>query len=228
MAGAQEDNGADQLYLISPPAIPDVKQFAVQLESALNAGKEIVGAFQLRLKQSAEKLEAGKLTLPAADGDEIMRAAKILIPICHRFEIPFILNDNPQLAYACGADGVHLGQEDASVKAARAIMGDEAVIGVSCHDSSHLAMEAGEEGADYVAFGAFYPTTSKTEAAQKVWGVPTPDILKTWFENTTVPCVAIGGITPQNCTPLVKAGGGFYCRDYSGLESSGITGEGSV
>lgn len=198
-----------RLYLISPPAIADLKNFAKDLEAALEAGGGTIGAFQLRLKQSLKEPQPGKLTLPCADAQEILRASEILIPVCHRYEIPFLLNDDPQLAKRCGADGVHIGQEDMSLKAARAIVGEDAVIGVSCHDSAHLAMEAGEAGADYVAFGAFYPTASKTEAAQKVWDVPTPGIIKDWAELTTVPCVAIGGITPQNCKPLIEAGADF-------------------
>lgn len=198
-----------QLYLISPPEIADIIAFARTLESVLDAGKGVVGSFQLRLKNSQKEPAADKLTLAPADRDTILKAAELLIPICHQFEIPFILNDLPQLAKTCGADGVHIGQEDGDMKATRIIVGEDAVIGVSCHDSRHLAMEAGEQGADYVAFGAFFPTTSKTEAAQKVWGVPTPQIIADWVETTTVPCVAIGGITPQNCHPLVEAGTDF-------------------
>lgn len=198
-----------RLYLISPPALADIPVFAEELKAALDAGKGAVGAFQLRLKQAVKAPKPGKLTLPSADADDVLRAAEVLLPVCHAYEIPFILNDDPQLAKRCGADGVHLGQEDMPLKAARAILGEAAVIGVSCHDSTHLAMEAGEAGADYVAFGAFYPTTSKTEAAKKAWGVPTPGIIKNWVETTTVPCVAIGGIASSNCAPLIQAGADF-------------------
>ncbi|MFO1242137.1 MAG: thiamine phosphate synthase [Rickettsiales bacterium] len=198
-----------QLYLISPPQIENLPAFAKTLTEILEAAKGTVGSFQLRLKSDQKEPASGKLTLPPASRDSVLKAAELLIPICHQFEIPFILNDQPQIAKECGADGVHIGQEDGDMKATRIIVGEDAVIGVSCHDSRHLAMEAGEAGADYVAFGAFFPTTSKTEAAQKVWGVPTPDIIKDWVETTVVPCVAIGGITPQNCRPLVEAGADF-------------------
>ncbi len=196
-----------QLYLISPPHIADLAAFASQLEYALNAGG--VGAFQLRLKADAVMPEAGKLTLPSAPEEEILQAAQVLLPICHEHNVAFLLNDNPELALDCGADGVHIGQEDGNAEEVRALLGEELAVGVSCHDSRHLAMEAGEQGADYVAFGAFYATTSKTEAAQKAYGVPTPDLVEWWCTHTTVPCVAIGGMTPANCAPLVRAGADF-------------------
>lgn len=195
-----------QLYLISPQKITDLAAFSAHLESALVTGG--VGAFQLRLKDTSAPL-GDRLTYPAAPEEEVLRAANVLAPICHEHNVAFILNDAPHLAKECGADGVHLGQEDGAVEAARKLLGEEAAIGVSCHDSRHLAMVAGEEGADYVAFGAFYPTTSKTEAAQKKWGVPSPEIIAWWTEMTTIPCVAIGGITPANCAPLVEAGADF-------------------
>jgi hypothetical protein len=111
-----------------------------------------------------------------------------------------------------GADGVHVGQEDlasTSLKRIRKIIGKDAVLGVTCHASRHLAMEAGEEEADYVAFGAFYPTTSKPKEKLEKWGTPTPELLEWWSEQSTLPCVAIGGITPQNLAPLVQAGADF-------------------
>lgn len=181
-----------RLYLISPPAIT-LESFAKRLEDAFSGGD--VGSFQLRLKGASDA--------------EIMTAAKALMPICHAHEAAFILNDRPDLAVLCAADGVHLGQEDGSVKQARAIVGDNRIIGVSCHDSRHLAMEAGEQGADYVAFGAFYPTKSKSPEALAKYGTPAADILSWWQEFMVLPCVAIGGITPGNCQPLVKAGADF-------------------
>lgn len=181
-----------RLYLISPPQI-EISSFAKTLEDALSGGD--VGAFQLRLKNVSD--------------EEILRAAEILIPICREREVAFILNDSPELAKKSGADGVHLGQDDGSVKAARKIIGADAIIGVSCHDSKHLAMVAGEAGADYVAFGAFYPTTSKSPEALAKYGIPTPDILNWWQTYMVLPCVAIGGINPLNCLPLVRAGADF-------------------
>lgn len=181
-----------RLYLISPPSI-ELPLFAEQLREAFSGGD--VGAFQLRLKNVGD--------------DEILKAAEVLIPICREYEVAFILNDSPALAKKCGADGVHLGQDDGSVKAARKLLGDDIVIGVSCHDSKHLAMEAGEAGADYVAFGAFHPTTSKSAEALAKYGTPTAEILSWWQEYMLLPCVAIGGINAANCTPLVQAGADF-------------------
>ncbi len=181
-----------RLYVISPPQI-ELAHFETQLKAALKGGD--IGAFQLRLKDTPK--------------EEIRTAAKALLPLCHAHEVAFIVNDDPQLAFDVGADGVHLGQEDMSVKDARNIVGPDGVIGVSCHDSSHLAMEAGETGADYVAFGAFYDTTSKSPEKLAKYGTPSPEILEWWMTYTVIPCVAIGGITPQNCGPLVEAGADF-------------------
>ncbi|MGI4879947.1 MAG: thiamine phosphate synthase, partial [Janthinobacterium lividum] len=131
-----------QLYLVSPPAIV-LPSFAAQLDAALSAGP--VAAFQLRLKEFAD--------------DVVVAAAEALIAVCNAHDVAFIMNDRADLAARVGADGVHLGQGDGSVRDARALLGPDIQIGVTCHDSRHLAMEAGEAGADYVAFGAFYPTT---------------------------------------------------------------------
>lgn len=195
------------LYLISPPTITSLPDFANELRAACDASDGLIGAFQLRLKQSGT--EGDRLTELNEHHDVIQRACDVLLPICQEHEISFIMNDDPQLAKACGADGVHLGQEDGSLADARALLGEDAVIGVSCHASRHLAMEAGEQGADYVAFGAFYPTTSKSAKALEHWGTPEPDILEWWTSLVEMPCVAIGGITPHNCAPLVSAGTDF-------------------
>ena len=181
------------LYLISPSSIA-LNEFLVQLEQALAASSR-VKAFQLRLKN--------------ADDNQIVEAAKMLLPICRKYDVAFIMNDRADLAVQCKLDGVHLGQDDISVSNARKIIGEERVIGVSCHASRHMAMEAAEQGADYVAFGAFYPTTSKPIEKVEKWGMPTPEILEWWSEMTTIPCVAIGGITPDNAKPLVNAGADF-------------------
>lgn len=177
-----------RLYLITPPALPDLDAFARELEAALSAGD--VAALQIRLK-------------PAADAD-IAQAVRRLTPICHAHDVAVILNDRPDLARDLGCDGAHVGQEDASVAEARKIMGPRAMIGVTCHDSRHLAMEAAEAGADYVAFGAFFPTATKETQHR-----PEPEILSIWQESMQIPCVAIGGITPENCAPLVQAGADF-------------------
>jgi thiamine-phosphate pyrophosphorylase len=175
-----------QLYLISPvrfdPPFPD------QLKAALEGGP--VAAFQLRLKDAAD--------------DQILRAAEQLMPICAANDVAFILNDRIDLAKACGADGVHLGQGDGDPREARRLLGPAAQIGVTCHDSRHLAMEAGEAGADYVAFGAFFPTNTKETVHR-----PEPSILGWWSTLFELPCVAIGGITPANGRALVEAGADF-------------------
>jgi len=175
-----------QLYLISPPAIgPD---FAGRLKTALDAAS--VAAFQLRLK--------------GPDDHAIARAAEPLQKICADYDTAFIVNDSISLAKRLGADGVHLGQHDGDPREARTILGKDAQIGVTCHNSRHLAMEAGEAGADYVAFGAFYPTGTK-----QVEHFADPEILRWWSTLFPIPCVAIGGITPENAAPLVAAGADF-------------------
>ena len=181
-----------RLYLISPPAI-ELAAFTDALKQAFSGGH--IASFQLRLKNVSD--------------DDILRACEALLPVCREHEAAFILNDRPDLAAKCGADGVHLGQDDGSVKKARALVGPDAVIGVSCHDSRHMALEAGEQGADYVAFGAFHPTTSKSAEALAKYGVPQPEILEWWQAYMVLPCVAIGGITPDNCGALARAGADF-------------------
>ena len=179
---------ACQLYLITPPVIDDLEAFAAQLESALDAGP--VAALQIRLKP--------------ADDAMITAAVRRLAPLAQGRGVAVILNDRPDLASALGCDGVHVGQTDASVASARRIMGKNAMIGATCHDSRHLAMEAAEQGADYVAFGAFYPTDTKETTHR-----PDPEILTIWQEVMEVPSVAIGGITVDNAEPLVAAGADF-------------------
>jgi len=176
-----------RLYLITPPQI-DLARFPDLLAAALDAGD--VGSVQLRLKD--------------CDDDTIRRAADALRPVVQSRDRALILNDRPDLALATGCDGVHLGQDDMAYAAARRILGLGRIVGVTCHASQHLAMEAAEAGADYVAFGAFFPT--RTKAAK---GNANPAILEWWSEIFTVPCVAIGGITPENCAPLVEAGADF-------------------
>lgn len=179
-------SGDCQLYLISPVQLGD--NFDDRLCAALDGG--LVAAFQLRLKGVAD--------------DVVLNAAERLIPICRDREVAFILNDRIDLAKACGADGVHLGQGDGDAREARRLLGPSAQIGVTCHDSRHLAMEAGEAGADYVAFGAFFPTATK-----EVTHRPDPSILSWWSTLFEPPCVAIGGITPANGRVLVEAGADF-------------------
>lgn len=184
------DNGC-LLYLVTPPAF-DPAVFATKLAAALDAGP--VGAVQLRLKAGDGN---------PMDDDTVRRAAEVLLPVCRAREVAFIMNDRPDLARETGCDGVHVGQSDASYAAARKAMGD-GIVGVTCHASRHLAMEAAEAGADYVAFGAFFPTTTKDARH-----TADPDILEWWSDIMVVPCVAIGGITVENCAPLVAAGADF-------------------
>jgi len=182
-----------QLYLISPSIISDLTQFLADFEGAVSGGD--VACFQLRLKSSDG--------IAAAD-DAILKAADKLLPIAQKHDVAFLINDSPELAQKCGADGVHIGQQDTDLKSARALLGDEASIGVTCHNSIHLAMEAGEGGADYVAFGAFFPTETKMALFEAE-----TDLLQRWREMTIVPSVAIGGISPENCKPLVVSGADF-------------------
>jgi thiamine-phosphate pyrophosphorylase len=158
------------------------------LNHALDGGD--VASLQLRLKDVSD--------------DEILRAGERLIGIAQSRDVAFIVNDRPDLAKRLGADGVHVGQEDAPYAEARALLGPDKIIGVTCHDSRHLAMEAVEAGADYVAFGAFYPTATKKPKSRAE-----PELLTWWQEIMEAPCVAIGGITVANARPLVEAGADF-------------------
>ena len=177
-----------RLYLITPPRIDDLAAFGRTLAAALDAGD--VSALQIRLKDVPD--------------DVIAAAVDVLTPIAHARDVAIILNDRPDLAAKYGCDGVHVGQSDASYAQARKLVGNERIVGVTCHDSRHLAMEAAEAGADYVAFGAFFPTTTK-DAPTKA----EPEILTIWQETMEVPCVAIGGITAENVAIVAAAGADF-------------------
>ncbi|HQT46600.1 MAG: thiamine-phosphate diphosphorylase [Acidocella sp. 20-63-7] len=174
-----------RLYLITPPVLPD--HFTDNLAAALDAGD--VAAVQLRLKDAPDLL--------------LQKTIERLRPVVQSRNVAFLLNDRPDLAVKHGCDGAHVGQTDMPVKQARKILGD-LTLGVTCHNSRHLAMEAGEAGADYVAFGAFFPTTTKEppEMAEI-------ETLRAWAEIMEIPCVAIGGISAENCAPLVQAGAEF-------------------
>jgi thiamine-phosphate pyrophosphorylase len=183
-----------QLYLISPLDVGG--DFPQRLARALDAGVGIVTAFQFRVK--------------GLDQHEAARLAEPLQTICAERDVAFIVNDSIALAKRLRADGVHLGQGDGDPKDARAQLGREAQIGVTCHASKHLAMEAGERGADYVAFGAFFPSNTKESEHR-----PEPQILEWWSTLFEIPCVAIGGITPENCKPLVEAGADFLAVSHA-------------
>ena len=177
-----------RLYLITPPRLDDLAAFGRALAHALDAGD--VAALQIRLKDV---------------GDEVIAAAvDALAPIAAARDVAVILNDRPDLAARLGCDGVHVGQEDASYAEARRLMGRDRIVGVTCHDSRHLAMEAAEAGADYVAFGAFFPTATKDPKTRADL-----EILSIWQETMQTPCVAIGGITAQNAREVARAGADF-------------------
>jgi thiamine-phosphate pyrophosphorylase len=181
-----------QLYLISPLEVGG--EFPQRLERALGAGP--VAAFQFRVK--------------GVDQHEAARLAEPLLEICRARDVAFIVNDSVALARRLKADGVHLGQQDGGVREARETLGREAQIGVTCHASRHLALEAGEAGADYVAFGAFFPSPTKPSEHR-----PEPELLEWWSALMEIPCVAIGGITPANCAPLVAAGADFLAVSHA-------------
>ncbi|MEO7787820.1 MAG: thiamine phosphate synthase [Sphingomicrobium sp.] len=189
------------LYLISPQEVGGA--FPDRLRSALGGGP--VAAFQLRVKDVGEH--------------ELAKLAEPLQRICDEHDVAFIVNDSVSLAKRLGADGVHLGQSDGDLREARAILGPTVQIGRTCHDSRHLAMQAGEDGADYVAFGAFYETTTKPSHYR-----PEPQLLSWWSALFEVPCVAIGGITPANAAPLVTAGADFIavCQGVFGVDHPSV------
>lgn len=188
-----------RLYLITPPRLDDLAGFGRSLAHALDAGD--VAALQIRLKDAPDAV--------------IAAAVDALSPIAHARDVAVILNDRPDLAAKLGCDGVHIGQEDAPYAEARRLVGKERMVGVTCHNSRHLAMEAAEAGADYVAFGAFFPTTTK-EAKTRA----DPEILTVWQETMQTPCVAIGGITAENAHLLAAAGADFLAVS-SGVWSYG-------
>ena len=186
-----KDRPRTRLYLITPPAIADIDAFSGALFAALDAGD--VACLQIRLKAGERVDEAATRALASA----------IMAPVQAR-DVAVIINDSPQLALELGADGVHVGLDDMPVGEARAMLGPDAIVGATCKASRHHAMLAGEDGADYVAFGSFHPTTTKTDATPA-----DPDILTWWQETMELPCVAIGGITVEHAPALVRAGADF-------------------
>jgi len=194
-----------QLYLITPPVL-EPASFADRLARALDAGP--VAALQLRLKD--------------ADDDSWKRAIDALRPVAQSRGVAFLLNDRADLVRASGSDGVHVGQTDMKARDARKLIGPDLTLGVTCHASRDLAMAAGEDGADYVAFGAFFPTQTKLAETQA-----DIDLLAWWSELMELPCVAIGGITAGNCGPLVQAGADFLAVvgavwNFEGGEAAGV------
>lgn len=180
-----------RLYLITPPHIDDVAAFVDLFKSAIAGGD--IASLQVRMKQGTE--------IDLAATREVAQAVK---PLCNAHDIALFINDSPQLAKALEADGVHLGADDMDITEARALLGEDMIIGATCKNSRHLALTAGEAGADYVAFGAFYPTETKADT------VPADVENLTWCQMfLTMPCVAIGGITVANAKPLLEAGADF-------------------
>jgi thiamine-phosphate pyrophosphorylase len=177
-----------RLYLITPPAL-DPDRFAKDLEEALSGGD--VACLQLRLKE--------------VDDAAVRRAAAVLKPIAQARGVAFIMNDRPDLAAELDCDGVHVGEEDMPYAKARRLLGPDRIVGVTCGASRDRAITAAEAGVDYVAFGAFFPSITKAGAKYRA----TPEVLQDWSETTVVPCCAIGGITQENCAPLVEAGADF-------------------
>ena len=176
-----------KLYIISPANI-NINEFPSSLEEVLKTG--LVACFQLRLKNLNDQ--------------ELINISKVLKPICNKFDVPFILNDRLDLANKVGADGVHLGEDDSSILDARKLLGSKAIIGASCYNSKHLAMQAAEQGANYVAFGAFFETKTKKAKTKAVMS-----LIEDWVLISDIPCVAIGGINSKNCHELIKAGVDF-------------------
>jgi thiamine-phosphate pyrophosphorylase len=177
-----------RLYLITPPRLDDLAAFGHVLAHALDAGD--VAALQIRLKAMPDEIAAA--------------AVDVLMPIAQARGVAVILNDRPDLAAQLGCDGVHIGQDDMPLAQARRIVGPDRMIGVTCHDSLHLAMEAAEGGADYVAFGAFFPTTTKDAPTRAE-----PELLTGWQQDMLIPCVAIGGITVATAAGIAAAGADF-------------------
>lgn len=183
-----EDQATTRLYLITPPAL-DPDRFAKELEDALSGGD--VACLQLRLKDVAD--------------DVVRRATRVLQPIAQARGVAFIMNDRPDLAAELDCDGVHVGEEDMPYAEARRLLGPDRIVGVTCGDSRDRAITAAEAGADYVAFGAFFPSPTKGGTKYRA----DPEVLRDWSETTVVPCCAIGGISQENCGPLVEAGADF-------------------
>jgi len=179
---------ACRLYLITPPRIDDPQGFAAILRDALSGGD--VACLQIRLKEASDA--------------HVAEVVEALMPVAQALDVAVILNDRPDLAAKLGCDGVHVGQGDMRCADARKVMGKDRIVGVTCHDSRHLAMEAAEAGADYVAFGAFFDTTTKDAPSRAA-----PEILTIWQETMQIPCVAIGGITVETAGALASAGADF-------------------
>lgn len=181
---------------MTPPQLV-LSEFCKNLQKALEVGGALITALQIRLKNPDET---------SAEEAVIKEAVQAILPICQHYGVATILNDRPDWAQYWGCDGAHIGQKDMPIEKARALLGKDLMLGVTCHDSRHLAMDAAEKGADYVAFGAFYDSATKKSPHK-----PEPEILTFWSDIMEIPCVAIGGITAKNALPLINAGADFLC-----------------
>ena len=190
---SSQPNETCQIYLITPPQIDDLKAFCAQLDKALSAAP--VACLQIRLKD----MNGGPM-----DSSAIIQAARAIVPICHEHETLVLMNDNPNLAKEVGADGVHIGQNDMDYFSSRELLGGDAIIGITCHNSKELAFKAASSGADYVAFGAFFETQTKAAKYRAEL-----EILEWWQEAVEIPSVAIGGITVDNAQQVISAGADF-------------------
>ncbi len=177
-----------QIYLLTPPAIEDMSRFLVALEAALSAAP--IACLQIRLKDLSDS--------------DLIQASKVIIPLCHKFGVTVLMNDRPDLVAETGADGAHIGQDDMDYFSSRELLGGDAIIGVTCHNSKSLAFEAASAGADYVAFGAFFETPTKTPKTRAEL-----EILEWWHEAVEIPSVAIGGINLKNAPLVINAGADF-------------------
>ena len=190
---SSQPNETCQIYLITPPQIDDLKAFCAQLDKALSAAP--VACLQIRLKD----MNGGPM-----DSSAIIQAARAIVPICHEHETLVLMNDNPNLAKEVGADGVHIGQNDMDYFSSRELLGGDAIIGITCHNSKELAFKAASSGADYVAFGAFFETQTKAAKYRAEL-----EILEWWQEAVEIASVAIGGITVDNAQQVITAGADF-------------------
>jgi len=182
-----------QIYLLTPPVIDDVEAFCETLKTTLAAAP--VACLQIRLKD--------------LDDSALVQAGRAITATCHAAGVEVILNDRPDLVADIGADGAHIGQDDMDYFSSREVLGGDAIIGVTCHNSKELAFAAASAGADYVGFGAFFETPTKTPKARAEL-----EILSWWQEAVEIPCVAIGGITVDN------AARGFHRRLLRGVGPS--------
>ena len=186
-----------QIYLITPPIIDDLAAFGKELDAALAAAPQDlpVACLQIRLKD---------MNGTPAEDSAIIQAADLIIPICHQYGVNVLMNDRPDLAAKCGADGAHIGQDDMDYFSSRELLGGDAIIGITCHNSRELAFKAAQAGADYVAFGAFFDTPTKSPKFRAEL-----EILEWWHQAVEIPCVAIGGITADNASAVIQSGADF-------------------